>query len=562
MTQPLTIKGWENGVADSPHMGMGMLRNVDIEAFPGAVKVQKLPVSYFNTVTFTATFTAAVTDILTIAGGSVLQYGQPVMFTTTGTLPAGLALNTVYYMYNPDNVNFKVASTMALLNAGTYVNITDTGSGTHTVTTITPSTINYIIEDKRIDTYFFQDNNGRVWYSLGGSTTLYLLRGNTLGGDGYSGNGMAILQNSDSTAVYLFAFRSGNIDVINIYGTSNIETPVWSNSWKTLNSGSGSGNQHYAMMAQDGIIYFCDDRYVGSIKENVGSVFDPASAGTYTFNNQALDLPLNESAEWLEELGINLMIAGGSWDKIYPWDRISDSFGLPLTVPEKGVKRLKNIGNIVYILAGTKGNIYSTQGTYVRHFKKLPDYLVNNSSSVQSNVVTWGGIAQRDGALIFGVGALTTGNSGVYLLYPDGRLIQDNMPSTGSRLVTAIFAEDDFYKIGYASGADYMGTTRYVSYETVLHSALYKVGNKTQKATYSTLEVQVAKPAASGHMRIKYRTDESTAFADFPGGAVVCTADSASTSFEFDIGLIDLENLQIQVEMDGLFELIELRLLQ
>lgn len=560
MTELLTIKDWQNGVAESPHTGIGMLRNVDIEAFPGAVKVQKLPVSLFNTVTFSGTFTAAVTDILTIAGGGVMQFGQPVKFTTTGTLPAGLALNTVYYIYNPDNINFKVATTMANLNASTYVDITDTGTGTHTITTITPGTINHIIEDKRTDVYFLQDFNGRVWYMAGGNNIAYLLNGNTLAGDGYSGNGMALLLNSDSTATYLFAFRSGAIDVINVYGTSNLETPVWSNSWKSLNSGAGSGNPHYAITAQDGIIYFCDDRYVGSIKENVGSVFNPATAGTYTFNNQALDLPIGEVTQWLEELGANLLIAGGSWDKIYPWDRTSDSFGIPLTCPEKGIKRLKNIGNIVYILAGQKGNIYSTQGTYVKHFKKLPDYIVNNSSAVQLNVITWGGIAQRDGALIFGVSGQTTGNSGVYLLYPDGRLVQDNMPSTGSGLVTAIFAEDDFYKMGYASGADYMGTTRYTSYQTVVHTALYKVGNKTQKGTYSTLEAQVAKPAASGHMRIKYRTDESSSFADFPGGAVVFTADSTSTSFEADIGLIDLENLQIQVEMDGLFELIELRL--
>lgn len=559
MTQPLTIKGWENGVADSPHTGMGMLRNVDIEAFPGAVKVQKLPVSLFNTVTFAGTFTAtAATDVLTIAGGSLMQFGQPVIFTTTGTLPAGLSLNTVYYMYNPDNVNFKVATTMANLNALTFVDITGTGTGTHTVTTITPGTINHIIEDKRVDSYFFQDSNGRVWYLTNGASIAYLLTGNTLTGG--EGNGLAILLNSNSTATYLFAFRNGSIDVINVFGTSNLETPVWSNSWKNLNSGSGSGNQHYAMMAQDAIIYFCDDRYVGSIKENIGSVFDPASAGTYTYNNQALDMPIGEVTQWLEELGTNLMIAGGTWDKIYPWDRISDSFGIPLTCPEKGIKRLKNIGNIVYVLAGTKGNIYKTQGTYVQHFKKLPDYIVNNGSTVALNIVTWGGIAQRDGALIFGVGGQTTGNSGVYLLYPDGRLIQDNMPSTGSGLVTAIFAEDDFYKMGYASGADYMGTTRYTSYQTVLHTALYKVGNKTQKATYSTLEVQVAKPASSGHMRIKYRTDTSSSFADFPGGAVVYTADGATTSFESDIGLIDIENLQIQVEMDGLFELIELRL--
>ena len=278
------------------------------------------------------------------------------------------------------------------------------------------------------------------------------------------------------------------------------------------------------------------------------------------FPKLEFDVTQGEVLVHLEQQGINLLAAGSTWNKIYPWDRISDSFGIPIDVPENIVSRLQNIGGIIYILAGTKGNIYTTQGTYAKHFVKIPDYLVNNSGTLQSGIVTWGGIAQLNGSLLVGLSGQTSGNNGVYLIYPDGRIVQDNIPSTGSALVTAIYAENDFYKIGYSGGADYSSTSRLAAYESVIHSALYKVGNKTQKATYSTLEVQVAKPATSGHMRIKYRTDESTAFADFPGGAVVCTADSTSTSFEFDIGLIDLENLQIQVEMDGLFELIEMRL--
>lgn len=559
MTQPLIIKDWQNGVAGSPHEGIGMLRNVDIEAFPGAVKVQKAMASMFMALT-TRTFTAdAGTDVCTASGSlTTSDYtAQAVQFTTTGTLPAGLSLNTNYFLINVTGSTFKVATTIALANAGTAVNITDAGTGVHTVTAVTPGTINHIIEDKRTDTYFMVDTNGRVWYSSG--TIAYLLNGNTLETDTSNGSkGLALLWTSDDSAQYLFSFRNRYIDVINIYGTANKETPSWSNSWGDMYTGFNLGTRHHAIRAQDNIIYYTNGRYIGSIKEL--SVFVPGTPGTYTHNIAALDTPIGEVLEHIEEHGTNLLIAGSTWNKVYPWDRISDSFALPIEVPENVVKRLQNIGGIVYILSGTKGNIYYTQGTYAKHFVKIPDYLVNNSGTLTQTIVTWGGIAQRDGALLVGLSGQTSGNSGVYLIYPDGKIVQDNMPSTGSALVTSIYAENDFYKIGYAGGADYSSTSRYAAYESVVHTALYKVGNKTQKTTYSTLEVQVAKPAATGHMRIKYRIDESSAFADFPGATVVFTADSNNTSFEADIGLIDIENLQIQVEMDGLFELIELRL--
>lgn len=554
MTQPLIIKDWPNGVAGSPHEGIGMLRNVDIEAFPGAIKVQKAMTSMFMSLT-TRTFTAdAGTDVCTASGSlTTSDYtAQAVQFTTTGTLPAGLSLATNYFLINVTGSTFKVATTRALAEAGTAIDITGTGTGTHTITAIAPGTIQHIVEDKRTDTYYMVDSNGRVWKSTG--AIAYLLAGNTLETDTSNGSkGLALLRTSDDSATYLFSFRNRYIDVVEV----DAATPSWSNSWGDMYTGWNLGSRHHAIRAQDNIIYYTNGRYLGSIKEL--TVFVPGTPATYNHNATALDTPQGEVLEHIEEHGTNLLIAGSTYNKIYPWDRLSDSFGLPIEVPENIVKRLQNIGGTVYILAGTKGNIYTTQGTYARHFVKIPDYLVNNSGTLQSNIVTWGGIAQRDGALLVGLAGQTTGNSGVYLIYPDGRIVMDNMPSTGSALVSAIYAEHDFYKIGYVGGADYSSTSRYSAYESVIQSALYKVGNKTQKASYSTLEVQVAKPASSGHMRIKYRTDESSAFADF-ATAIVYTADSSATSFETDIGLIDIENLQLQIEMDGLFELIEVRL--
>ena len=250
---------------------------------------------------------------------------------------------------------------------------------------------------------------------------------------------------------------------------------------------------------------------------------------------------------------------GGDSDKIYPWDRISDSFDYPITVPAKLIKRLKNIGGLVYILAGSKGDIYYTQGSYARHLVSLPDQVINNSGTIQANIVTWGGLAALDGNLLVGAGVLTTGNSGVYLVNPDnGVIVIDQIPSTGSGNVISFEVTDHLYFFGYASGADYHTTARYTSFETVIQSAFYRVATKTEKGTYSVLECVIAKPAASGNVRVGYRTDTSSSFTTL----ATFTADSSATTFKSDsIGLIDLENIQVQVEMDGVMELVEVRFL-
>lgn len=59
---------------------------------------------------------------------------DPVTLTTTGVLPAGLALATTYYVIKVDANNIKLASSAANATAGTAVDITAAaGGGTHTV---------------------------------------------------------------------------------------------------------------------------------------------------------------------------------------------------------------------------------------------------------------------------------------------------------------------------------------------------------------------------------------------------------------------------------------------
>lgn len=81
-----------------------------------------------------ATFTAvAGTDVCTASDAILTITGTEVVFTTTDTLPAGLSISTTYYLIYQSATTFKVASSLANALAGTAIDITDTGTGTHTV---------------------------------------------------------------------------------------------------------------------------------------------------------------------------------------------------------------------------------------------------------------------------------------------------------------------------------------------------------------------------------------------------------------------------------------------
>mgnify|MGYP001577330088 CR=1 FL=1 len=75
----------------------------------------------------TATFTAATTDIITSSAHG-LSNEQLLIFTTSGTLPAGLSTGTPYYVISIDANTFNVSTKVG----GSAVDITDTGTGTHT----------------------------------------------------------------------------------------------------------------------------------------------------------------------------------------------------------------------------------------------------------------------------------------------------------------------------------------------------------------------------------------------------------------------------------------------
>lgn len=78
------------------------------------------------------TFTAATNDELTIA--DTYHTGDLVQVSTTGTLPAGLAASTDHFVILISTTIIKLAASKADASVGTAIDITDTGTGTHTIT--------------------------------------------------------------------------------------------------------------------------------------------------------------------------------------------------------------------------------------------------------------------------------------------------------------------------------------------------------------------------------------------------------------------------------------------
>ena len=80
------------------------------------------------------TFTASSSSGLLLTYANDWSAYQKVQFTTSGTLPTGLALATDYWLVRVSATTARVATSYANALAGTVIAYTDGGSGTHTLT--------------------------------------------------------------------------------------------------------------------------------------------------------------------------------------------------------------------------------------------------------------------------------------------------------------------------------------------------------------------------------------------------------------------------------------------
>jgi len=562
--KPIPIKSWPNGIADSPYSGFAEIRGMDVVSRPGVISLTpKLAKTTYSSTS--GTFTAnASTDVLTGPSLTYPIYGSSYFgiiactFTTTGGLPGGLSTSTTYWLTTAGtNTTYKVSTSLANANAGTYVDITSTGTGTHTLTTLAPSYFTNFANDGVGGKLYALDSNNRIWQANG--LLWYLVGGNTL--TSASSNGLNIFKN------YLLAFRNSTIDA---YGPLN-GTPAWTNSGTGTWSPNlkGGGGAHKSVVGQDDILYWGDidssgNPFIGSLQQVSGKTFDPTDNTTYTFTAGALGLPQNKAITCLAELGQNLMI-GTSGNEIYPWDRYSATFNLPIICQERYIYSMRNVGNRLKIAAGNRGNLYGFDGYLAEPIKIFPKHLLAD----ESGTATIPAMEVLGRKLIFTV--QTPQQSGVYSMdLITGSLVMENVISAGytgtnnAMVIPALYSNGNYYYVSwydidssntgtdissnlgtaqYLDGSDYSGGT--IAY---FATEFMSVGRINIPRNIQYLEFYLDRVLASGHnLVIKYRTQQGASYTTL----ATISGDGTTQTYRIPAGAISTTNIQFKCEVYG-----------
>lgn len=80
---------------------------------------------------FATTDVNTTTDVITLSSTSAFPTGTPVKVDSTGTVPAGLTANTIYYVINTGSTTVKLATSYSNAIANNAINITSQGTGNH-----------------------------------------------------------------------------------------------------------------------------------------------------------------------------------------------------------------------------------------------------------------------------------------------------------------------------------------------------------------------------------------------------------------------------------------------
>ena len=514
-TGDIVIDGFEKGIGDSPYVGLSDCRNMNLISTLGEAAV-----AFNTTLSSLASITTGVIAS-TNAGADTLTYtgtvgtpvaGMAVVFAALGG-SSGLSAGTqsasadtnVYWIINVNTgaSTFQVSTTPG----GSAFNIA--GNGTATFTTINMAQAIFNTSDVSTPSAavpYVIDTNGRVWYYNG---TTWVFTGNITRANG-NGNGLVYYEASDGTG-YIFAFRNHNIDYM---PTATIGT--WTYAWKTMNTANGTANSHHAIVGQDNVVYYCDGSWLGSFFQTAaGTAFDPSNAGTYTFSQKALALPYIETAQYLAELGVNLLVAGIR-NFIYPWNRTATSFTYPILLSENfgyqnltSLPKLLTVNTNTYIFTGNRGRIYITNGNQAQLYKKFPDFL---TGTVDPNF-NWGGVGYNKNQIYFGINSSSNGNvavnslGGLWAIDLDTKALRlSNQFSYGTyggycSLFIAIpgaSAGFGFYA-GWNDGSSNFGidassTNVYTGGQSYITSDLIPVGTFLRNTTFAQLEFKLSKP--------------------------------------------------------------------
>lgn len=386
--------------------------------------------------------------------------------------------------------------------------------------TASVSLVQFIVANKDVSNQLWAADDGTRLYRGTAFIPSLWSQASTLGG---AAKGLTVWKN------YVFGFRAAAIDT---YGPLD-GSAVLTAGWQAIDN---DGDWHPSLVGQDDILYFGAGRYIGSIQEATGSTFTPGSAGTYIFSPRALDLPATYRTRTLAELGKNLMIgtwAGVNIDEqkvadIFPWDRVSDSFNLPIKLYDNGIQAMLTVNNLLYFFAGLKGRLYVTDGTNVQQLAKIPEQIIDLSGDQTLNIYP-NSMIEHENKILFGVSSGPTSSSlrGRVWAYnlETGGLTIENTIGTGTSVglnIGALFSNSvESYILARRDSSDnyafddVVNNSRYSSYSATLTSPYLQLGSNETPVDISEIEVFLARPLRTNEgVRLLYRTDLSAAFTE------------------------------------------------
>lgn len=579
--QSLVIEGFENGIADSPELGIANLQNINTVSVPGEASVG------FSTSQISQTSNGSSIVVTSLVSGGTtigfvstyLEGGMAITFSQVGSL-TGISVGSIYWIANsgltPPLTQVSITSDY---ERTTLVTMGGSVAGSPTFTIINPATPKYFAGDSPINTvvpnHYMVDSAGRVWSDLQitAVNSYWTYMGNSVGNES-NGNGLVVYTATQpgTTTQYLFVFRNSRIDYVKIQATIS-----WVYGWKpsdatTGNTGylktpEGTNNPHEAMVAPDNRLYYCDANFVGRFYQTSAStIFDPTSTSTYTVDNTAL-LPGSDLAQCITFLGQNIMV-GGKFNVIYPWDRFSTTFNYPLLIAENNIVKMVTVNTNTYIFAGNRGRIYVTNGSQAQLYKKVPDHI---SGTIEPYFV-WGGAVFNKNQLYFGLYATT--NAGTTLAFYGGLWAVDT-DTTAIRLVNKLSYNT---LNGYASalhalvsnnagnptgaglfvgwvstvggttcGIDKTSSNPYTNSTAIIESDLIPIGTYNKPRDFQQIEFRLAKPLVSGESVTLYsRTDFSLSY-----GTIFTYSTAGEFSASSPINFKNAQWLQIQAMLNS-----------
>jgi len=529
----------QKGISPSYMGQFSKINNLDIDSVPGIIQAKYQLSSYpsaFEDVlegmvaigVYDGDDKIAFNDLGTNKVANLFDT-QAVTFTTTDTLPDPLAVDTIYYLTNIDYTGKTVQVATTIQNAidGTQIDLTDSGTGTHTLVP------NYMKEIKHYVTHdsygdYAIDKDNVVWYKST-SSNWTVIGGNESG----SGIGMNIWKG------YLFVMRATEM---NVYGPLSAvgDTAAWNNSFAgTLTSNA----VHPSIVAQDDMLYIGCGTDIASLQED--TTFDPANTDTYTLSTSALDIP--NKALFLEELAGQLMI--GTEKMIYSWDFVSPSFNYPITLNEK-TRSMKVYNNLLYFI-DYDNVIWATNGSSVAMQGKLPQ------SDYDDKLVLTDKIGINDSKLYFGAYSLSatdTESSGVYSFNPStGVIYQEYKSQSGETVNVRVDCYDEgvftFYEpdldTEYEASIQEDNETagRYTT--TFFETGLKQVGSKRKPANLAQFEIVLAKELSSSlAVDLEYRYNLTDSWTSL--GSISFTNEGAVYSGVIDNSEITTDQIQFK----------------